>query len=274
MSTPATTITAADLASRIGTPGAPVLFDVCRPAAFDESKRVIAGTRWRNHMLADDWGRRLDPAAEVVVCCVHGHNVSQIAAAKLRSLGLNARFLEGGTEGYLAKGGPSVARRAWPHDLEGRPSRWVTRESPKIDRLACPWFIRRFLDPEAEIFFVEAEWVKDIAEELDAVPFDIDGVTFSHNGELCSFDAFLDHYGVEDENLRHMARVIRGADTARLDLEAQSAGLLAISLGISALHGDDLAALDHGISLYDGLYAWARNAREETHNWASKTNAA
>jgi rhodanese-related sulfurtransferase len=261
------------MASRIGTPGAAVLFDVCRHEAFAESKRVIAGTRWRNHMLADDWGRGLDPAAEVVVCCVHGHNVSQIAAAKLRALGLNARFLEGGTEGFLAKGGPSVTRRAWPHDLEDRPSRWVTHEGPKIDRLACPWFIRRFLDPEAEIFFVEAEWVKDIAEELDAVPFDIDGVTFSHKGALCSFDAFLDHYGVEDERLRQMARIIRGADTARLDLEAQCAGLLAISLGISALHGDDLAALGHGISLLDGLYAWARNASAEIA-LAPKTNSA
>lgn len=114
MPTPATAISAEELSARIGTPRAPVLFDVCRPEAFAESLRVIAGTRWRNHMLADEWGRTLDPAAEVVVSCVHGHNVSQIAAAKLRSLGLGARFLEGGTEGFLVEGGPSVLRKAWP----------------------------------------------------------------------------------------------------------------------------------------------------------------
>ena len=274
MSTPATAISAEELSARIGTPRAPVLFDVRRPEAFAESERVIAGARWRHHLLAEDWGRSLDPAAEVVVTCVLGHNVSQIAAAKLRSWGLGARFLEGGMDGFLARGGPSVLRKAWPHDLHDRPSRWITREGPKVDRLACPWFIRRFLDPEAEIVYVEPEWVKDIAEELGAEPFDIDGVRFGHDGDLCSFDAFLDHYGVEDESLRHVARIIRGADTATLDLEPQCAGLAALSLGISALHDDDLAALDRGIALYDGLYAWARHARHETHEWPSKSAAA
>ena len=272
MSTPATAISVEELTARIGTPRAPVLFDVCRPEAFADSARVIAGARWRNHMLAGEWGRTLDPAAEVVVSCVHGHNVSQIAAATLRSLGLKVRFLEGGTEGFLAQGGPSVLRKAWPHDLADRPSRWVTRESPKIDRLACPWFIRRFLDPDAEIIYVEPEWVKDIADELGAEAFDIEGVTFSHRGDYCSFDTFLDHYGVEDESLRHVARIIRGADTAQLDLEPQCAGLLALALGISALHDDDLAALDRGIALYDGLYAWVRLARHENHNWPPKAN--
>jgi rhodanese-related sulfurtransferase len=267
MSTTTTAITADALAARIGTPFAPQLFDVCRPEAHAESTRVIAGSRWRPHMQTNQWGEMLDPNAEVVVCCVHGHNVSQIAAAKLRSHGVKARFLEGGTEGFLAAGGPSVLRKAWPHDLEDQPSRWVTRERPKIDRLACPWFIRRFLDPDAQILYVEAEWVKDIADELGAEPFDIDDVTFGHKGELCSFDTFLDHFGVDDESLHLIARIIRGADTARLDLEPQCAGLLALALGISALHDDDHAALEHGMALYDSLYAWARHARTETHNW-------
>ena len=274
MPTPATAITADQLRARIGTPRAPRLFDVCRQEAYAQCERVIAGSRWRNHMLADVWGRELDPAHEIVVACVHGHNVSQIAAAKLRSLGLNARFLVGGTEGFIANGGPSVLRKPLPQALDGKPSRWVTREAPKIDRLACPWFIRRFLDPEAEIIYVEAEWVKDIAEELDAMAFDVEGVTFGHRGELCSFDAFLDHFAVEDESLRYIARIIRGADTARLELEPQCAGLAALSLGISALHDDDLAALDHGIALYDSLYAWARNARQEDHDWPAESNVA
>ena len=274
MSTPTTTISAEELGARIGTPRAPVLLDVRRSEAFNETERVIAGARWRDHMLAHAWGRALDPAAEIVVNCVHGHQVSQIAAAELRALGLRARYLEGGAAGFLASGGPSVLRKAWPHDLDGRPSRWVTRENPKIDRLACPWFIRRFLDPEAEIIYVEPEWVVDTANELGAEPFDIDGVTFSHNGDLCSFDTFLDHFGVDDESLRYVARIIRGADTARLELEPQCAGLLALALGISALHDDDLVALDHSIALYDGLYAWARHARHETHYWPPKNTAA
>ncbi len=274
MPTPATAISADDLKARIGTPSAPLLFDVCRPQAYAESARVIAGSRWRDHMAADDWGARLDPSAEIVVCCVHGHNVSQIAAAKLRSLGLAARYLEGGTEGFLAAGGPSVLRQDWPHGLTDGPSRWVTRERPKIDRLACPWFIRRFLDPEAQILYVETEWVRDIAEELGAEAFDIEGAAFGHRGELCSFDTLLDHFGVEDESLRHIAGIIRGADTARLDLAPQCAGLVALSLGISALHDDDQAALDAGMSLYDSLYAWARLARHEAHGWPAKIDAA
>lgn len=271
MSTAATAISADQLMARIGTPYAPQLFDVCRPEAYAESERLIAGARWRHHMQTDQWGKMLDPSADVVVCCVHGHNVSQIAAANLRSLGVRARFLQGGSEGFLAAGGLSVLRKAWPHDLKEQPSRWVTREKPKIDRLACPWFIRRFLDPDAEILYVESEWVKDIADELGAEPFDIDDVIFGHNGESCSFDTFLDHYGVEDESLQLMARIIRGADTAKLDLEPQCAGLLAIALGISALHDDDHVALEHGMALYDSLYAWARHARTETHNWPPKS---
>ena len=271
MSTTTTVISADQLAARIGTPYAPQLFDVCRGEAFATSERVIAGARWRDHMQTDQWGKMLDPEAEVVVCCVHGHNVSQLAAARLRSQGVRARYLEGGTAGFLAAGGPSVLRKAWPHDLEGQRSRWVTREKPKIDRLACPWFIRRFLDPDAEILYVEAQWVKDIAAELGAEPFDVDDVAFGHQGERCSFDTFLAHYGVQDESLHLIARIIRGADTARLDLEPQCAGLLAIALGISALHDDDHVALEHGMDLYDSLYAWARHARTETHNWPPKS---
>ncbi len=274
MPTPATAITAEELSARIGTPRAPILFDVRRPEAFAESERVIAGARWRNHALADEWGRALDPAAEVVVVCVHGHNVSQFTAATLRSLGLRARFLEGGTVCFLAGGGLSVLRKAWPHDLDGRASRWITREYAKAGRLACSWFIRRFLDPEAEILYVEPEWVKDIADEFGTEPFDIDGAAFGRDGGLCSFDTFLDHYGVEDESLRYIARIIRGADSAKLDLEPQCAGLAALALGVSALHDDDLAAQNHGIALYDGLYAWARQARRQTHSPPPKSAAA
>jgi len=124
MSTLTTAMSAEELKGRIGTPSAPILFDVCRSQAFCESNRVIAGARWRDHMLADVWGRDLDPTAEIVVSCVHGQNVSQLAASKLRALGLRARYLEGGTDGFLEEGGVSVLRKPLPHDLNGVPSRW------------------------------------------------------------------------------------------------------------------------------------------------------
>ncbi|MDA1101282.1 MAG: chromate resistance protein [Proteobacteria bacterium] len=267
MATPSTTITANELIRRIGTPFAPLIFDVRRAETFAAADRVIAGARWRDHGTAAQWGPALTPRSNIVVYCVHGHQISQSAAASLRGNGLNAQYLEGGIEGYLANGGMTVLRKELPHALHDTPSRWVTRERPKIDRLACPWFIRRFLDPEAEIIYVEPDWVNAVADILNGEPFDIDGVTFGHQGERCSFNTFLDHFGVQDENLLHLARVIQGADTARLDLEPQCAGLLAIALGISALHDDDHAALEQGIALYDALYAWSRHARGETHDW-------
>jgi hypothetical protein len=145
--------------------------------------------------------------------------------------------------------------------------RWITRERPKIDRVACPWLIRRFLDPAAELHFVPAAEVGERAAALGATPFDVAGVELSHEGPLCSFDAFLRKYGLSDPALESMARIIRGADTARLELAPQSAGLLAISLGLSQLFRDDQVMLSHGFVMYDALYAWARYAQAETHTW-------
>jgi hypothetical protein len=145
--------------------------------------------------------------------------------------------------------------------------RWITRERPKIDRVACPWLIRRFLDPAAELHYVPAAEVKTRARELGATPFDVEGVELSHVGELCSFDAFLEKYALKDPALQEVARIVRGADTGRFDLAPESAGLLAISLGLSHEYRDDHVMLAHGVVVYDALYAWARHAREETHSW-------
>jgi hypothetical protein len=145
--------------------------------------------------------------------------------------------------------------------------RWITRARPKIDRIACPWLIRRFIDPAAEFHFVPTHEVMARAEELQAIPFDVEGVELSHDGPLCSFDAFLRKYRLDDPALEEIAVIVRGADTERLELAPQAAGLLAISLGLSRNFRDDDEQLAHGIVLYDALYSWARFARDERHSW-------
>lgn len=145
--------------------------------------------------------------------------------------------------------------------------KWITRERPKIDRIACPWLIARYIDPAPEFLYVPAGDVLRIAAETGATPYDIPGVELSHVGELCSFDAFLGKYALSDPALRQLAAIVRGADTARLDLTPQSAGLYAISLGLSNTFEDDHEMLRHGMVMYDALYAWCKRCQDETHNW-------
>jgi hypothetical protein len=145
--------------------------------------------------------------------------------------------------------------------------RWVTREKPKIDRIACPWLVARFVDPEAEFLYVPADRVLAVAEETGAVPYDIPGVELGHNGPLCSFDAFLRKYRLDDPALQRIAVIVRGADTSRHDLAPEAAGLFAVSIGLSAVFADDHEMLRHGMVVYDALYAWAKHRQDETHNW-------
>ena len=145
--------------------------------------------------------------------------------------------------------------------------KWVTRERPKIDRIACPWLIERFIDAGAEFLFVPPVDVARIARESGAIPFDVVGVELSHDGPRCSFDAFIAKYQLKDPALDQLARIVRGADTDKLDTEPQCAGLLAISLGLSRVFQDDHEQLRHGFVIYDALYAWLREAREERHTW-------
>lgn len=151
--------------------------------------------------------------------------------------------------------------------LKERAMKWITRERPKIDRIACPWLIERFIDKEAEFLYVPAGDVLRVAEETGAIPYDIPGVEFTHVGELCSFDAFLKKYDLADPALQQLAVIVRGADTSRLDLTPQSAGLYALSLGLSRTFSDDHEMLRHGMVMYDALYAWCRDCQSETHNW-------
>jgi hypothetical protein len=148
-----------------------------------------------------------------------------------------------------------------------RPSVWVTRERPKIDRLACPWAVRRFVDPDAKILYVPAEQVLPTAERERAVAFDIPGAPISHEGEFCSFDVLLRRFRLDHPALATLARIVRGADTDRHDLAPESAGLHAVSLGLAQTHADDQALLRQGLILYDALFAWASRARGERHTW-------
>jgi rhodanese-related sulfurtransferase len=236
-------ITAAELKQSLRTRTPPLVIDVRRNARFLESPYFIKGALRRDPERLEEWKRAL-PNADIVVYCVHGHEVSQNAAKAL-----GARYLEGGIEHWREEGGETIAKPV------GAPTRWVTRERPKIDRIACPWLIRRFIDADAKFLYVPAAQVKDTAQ---AIPFDVPGVEFGHRGERCSFDAFIEQFNLRDAALDRLARIVRAADTHRLDLAPEAAGLLAISTGLGKTIADDHALLEHGMAVYDALYAACR----------------
>jgi len=261
-----------ELSAQIATSIAPIIIDCRRRPKFDEDPRTLPTARWRDHTEVSNWAAQVPHGASVVLACIHGHNVSQLAASLLRERGIDARALAGGIEAWKARGLPTLLKSALPGRSEEQPSRWVTRIRPKIDRIACPWLIRRFIDADAEFLFVEPDFVADVAKEVGGIPYDIDGVEFSHEGPLCTFDTMIKRFGLSDPALDALALIVRGADTARLDLAPEAAGLLAVSLGNSSLAGgDDRRALTLGFPVYDALYAWARHAKGETHNWPAKS---
>ena len=255
-------VSAASLYNRIGTAAAPVLIDVRRRPAFDDDEWMIAGAIRRPPDSVAEWSADTPKGQPVVVYCAHGQEVSRNVAASLRGIGVDARYLEGGIAEWAEHRLP--LRKKVPLGDRG----WVTRERPKIDRIACPWLIRRFIDPEAAFLYVPTEQVFDVARVTGAVAYDIPGSEpFSHEGELCSFDAFLKIYGIKDPTLDALAVIVRGADTSRPELAPQSAGLLALSLGLSADFADDHEMLERGLVMYDALYAWCRSCQDEKHNW-------
>ena len=253
-------ITPTDLYARLGTAQAPAVVDVRRSADFAKASELILSAI---HLDPDDvaqWQKEFS-GRQMVVYCVHGHQVSESVAAALRAAGIVALYLEGGIAGWMARNLPT--RRA----IGPQSRKWVTRERPKIDRIACPWLIRRFIDPKAEFIYVPADRVLAAAKETGGIPYDVAGVEFTHEGERCSFDTILRIYGIKDAALDHLATIVRGADTSRHDLTPQCGGLFAISLGLSANFPDDHEMLAHGMVMYDALYSWCRNLQAETHNW-------
>jgi rhodanese-related sulfurtransferase len=245
-------ISADTLASRLGTAAAPLVVDVRRGAAFEGDDRMIVGAIRRDPDAVETWGRALPPGRDVVAYCVHGHDVSQGAAAAVRAAGVSASYLEGGISGWAELGLPTRKK------VGATPGKWVTRERPKVDRIACPWLIRRFIDPEAEFLYVPNAAVRDVAKETGATPYDVSGVEFGHVGHQCSFDAFIRIFDIHDTALDLLAVIVRGADTGAPELTPQSPGLVAFSQGLSATFADDHEQLGHGMVMYDALYAWCR----------------
>ncbi|MES2143977.1 MAG: chromate resistance protein ChrB domain-containing protein [Pseudomonadota bacterium] len=251
----------------IGTPEMPVIVDVRAPDDFAAHPYLIPTARCQPHKEVVDLLPKLD-MRRVVVVCQRGLKLSEGAAALLRTAGIAAETLEGGTEAWAAAGLPMVPAAALPAS-----HLWATRHRPKIDRIACPWAIRRFVDPAAEFLFVAPSGTAAVADRFDATPFDIEGVRFSHRGAACTFDAVLDDFGLHTEALDRLALVVRAADTDRHDLAPQAAGLLAISVGLSRQFRDDLQQLEAGMVVCDALYRWARDGHDEGHDWPAGRKA-
>jgi rhodanese-related sulfurtransferase len=253
----------------IGMPHCPALVDVRTPDEYKANPRLIPGAMRRPHADPSDWAGEFVGRSAIVIC-QKGGELSQGAAGWLRHTGVPADILEDGFAGWHKAGLPLVAAAKMPQpDRHGR-TVWVTRSRPKIDRIACPWLIRRFIDPRAVFLFVAPAEVEGVAQRFAATPFDVEGVFFSHRGDGCTFDVMIEEFDLATEPLLHLATIVRGADTGRMDVAPQAAGLLAVSLGLSRMHADDLAQLDAGLALYDALYRWCRDARDETHTWHSK----
>jgi len=261
-----TEISMSQLARLIGQANAPAIVDVRTESDYAEDPRLVPGSLRRNAEDAATWARDFT-GSNVVVICQRGLKLSQGAAAWLRHEGIEAETLAGGFEGWRGGAQPLVSTSKLPsRDSAGR-TVWVTRARPKIDRIACPWLIRRFVDPKAVFLFVAPSEVMAVADRFAATPFDVEDVFWTHRGELCTFDTMLIEFGLNEQPLQRLAAIVRGADTARPDLAPEAAGLLAVSLGYSRMFKDDLAQLDAAMAVYDALYRWARDAGDETHNW-------
>jgi rhodanese-related sulfurtransferase len=248
---------------------APALIDVRLDEDFSADPRLIPGASRRAHRHVQDWAPSLI-GQSVVVICQKGQKLSEGTAAWLRHEGIAAEVLEGGHLAWTQANLPTVRADKLPkRDGRGR-TVWVTRSRPKIDRVACPWLIRRFIDPNAVFLFVAPSQVIAVGERFDAVPFDIENVFWSHRGELCTFDVMMEEFGLATPPLLRLATMVRAADTGRLDLSPEAPGLLAASLGLSRMFSDDLEQLEAGLMLYDAFYRWCRDAVDETHTTHAK----
>ena len=261
-----TSISSEKLSRLVGTVNAPTLIDVRIDEDFAADPRLIPGASRRSHRDVQDWGPRLT-GQSVVVVCQKGQKLSEGTAAWLRHGGIAAEVLEGGHLGWTKAELPTVPADKLPkRDGRGR-TIWVTRSRPKIDRIACPWLIRRFIDPAAVFLFVTPSEVEAVADRFDAAPFDIENVFWSHRGELCTFDVMVKEFGLSTPPLERLAMMVRAADTALLHLSPEAPGLLAASLGLSRMFDDDLEQLNAGLLLYDAFFRWCRDAAKEIHNW-------
>ena len=267
-------ISPAQLSRLIGLPphgsnGAPTIIDVRDDEDYAADPRLLPCALKRDWDQTATWIEAWNPppGSRAVVVCQKGLKLSEGVAAILRGRGIAAEVLEGGFLAWREVGGLLLSpAKLPPRDARGS-TLWVTRARPKIDRIACPWLIRRFVDASATFLYVAASEVPAVAERFEATPFDIDGTFWSHRGARCTFDTMLEEFGLQSEALDRLAVIVRGADTNRLDLAPQAAGLLAASLGFSRAYRDDLEQLEASMPLYDAFYRWCRDATAETHDW-------
>lgn len=255
----------------VGIPGGPVVVDVRPDDAVAAEPLLIPGTVRRTPVAVAAWAPALKGRA-AVIACRDGAALAQGVAAHLRHEGIAAEVLEGGIAGWAARDLPMIPAAILPaRDAEGR-TIWVTRGRPKVDRIACPWLIRRFVDPTAVFLFVPPAEVQAVADRFSAAPFDIagDNIVWSHRNDLCTFDVMVEGFGLgKHAPLTRLAEIVRGADTGRPELVPEAAGLLAASLGLSRMYADDIEQLKAGMLLYDAFYRWCRDAVGETHDWDS-----
>ena len=244
-----------DLAHIIGTAAAPIVVDVRSTVDLAVVDRLIPGSIHHPQSDLKHLRRRLPAARQIVVCDLSGSQASWTVVEALRRLGSDARYLTEGFAGWRDRGLPTRRNIGTPLD------KWVTREHPKIDRIACPWLISRFVNPLGEFIYVPPDDVLAVAKEKGAIPYDIKGVDFGHVGDRCSFDAIMRILDIKDPALDHLATIVRGADTSRPDLAPQCQGLLAISHGLSTNFPDDHEMLQHGMVIYDALYTWCRSQK-------------
>ena len=257
-------ITVSQLQRLIGTTQCPIIIDVRIDEDFSQHPILIPTALRSSHTKIDQLASELKGSA-VVVYCHKGLKLSEGSAAILRSLKIKAEVLKGGILDWLEAAAPVVKSDRIPARNNLGNTLWVTKARPKIDRIACPWLIKRFIDPKALFLFVPAPQVSAVAEKFSATAFDIPDTLYTHREELCTFDVLLDEFQLDSPALRHLATIIRGADTNALELTAQSSGLLAIALGFSRIYKDDLEQLENSLCIYDALYRWCRDAVDEQH---------
>lgn len=259
-------ISPAQLLRLIGTPDAPVIVDISIDPDFDDDPFLIPGSFRHPHTDLAGLKTRL-AGRPCVIVCQRGIKLSQGLVARLRADGHKAEYLSGGMFAWRdLVGAQRVPATALPAPIDGA-TLWVTRHRPKIDRIACPWLIRRFVDPNARFLFVSHQEVVGVADRYGATPFDIEGTFWSHRGDTCTFDTMLEEFALHSPALDRLAQVIRAADTNRHDLAPEAAGLLALSVGLSRQYRDDQDQLAAGLTFYDALYRWARDGKDEGHDW-------
>lgn len=263
------TISSKQLARLVGTPNCPPIIDVQLDDDFAADPRLIPGAVRKPFDSVAEWASEFHGQSAVIVC-QRGRKLSQGVAAWIRQEGGRADVLADGALGWAGADLPMIPAAEIPSRDAAHRTVWVTRARPKVDRVACPWLIRRFIDRNAVFLFVSPSEVLNVAERFGATAFDVDGASLSHQDGVCTFEMLLQKMALDTLSpLSHLGRIVRAADTGQLDAEPQAAGLLAASLGLSRMFADDLAQIDAGMMIYDAFFRWCRDATDETHDLAS-----